>query len=97
MRHTGGAYDGYLSLAASQDVYRALMGGPAPVRLGQPVLCGQRHGRPISALRLCNSARLIVEGAANGGAEAGVVIDRALRALDAASDAARRLSNTGRV
>jgi hypothetical protein len=97
LRHTDGAHTGYLSLAANQDVYRSLMNAQAPVRLGQPVLCGQRHGRPISALRLCNSARLIVEGAANGGARTQAVIDRALAALDATAAAARTVSRSGRV
>lgn len=46
--------------------------------LGQPVLCGERGGIPLSALRLCASARLVVEGVANGDA----VIERALSALD---------------
>jgi len=98
LRHTGGPHDGgYLSLAANQDVYRALMSAKSPVRLGQPVLCGERNGRPISALRLCNSARLIVEGARDGGAHARDVIDRALVALDAAAGAANAISNAGRV
>jgi len=98
LKHADGPHTGeYLSLAAVQDVYRNLMSGPSPVRLGQPVLCGQRGGRPISALRLCNSARLIVEGAGNGGGGAKAVIDRALAALDATADVARTLSTTGRV
>jgi len=97
LKHTDGPHDGYLSLAATQDVYRNLMSGSAPVRLGQPVLCGERAGRPISALRLCNSARLIVEAVGDGGAAAQAVIDRALAALDAAADAAAAMSRTGRV
>ena len=97
LKHTDSPHGGCLSLAAVQDVYRSLMSGPASVRLGQPVLCGQRNDRPISALRLCNSARLIVEGAGSGGAGAKAVIDRALAALDATADAARAMSKTGRV
>jgi hypothetical protein len=97
LRHAEGPHDGCLSLAATQDVYRDLMTGLAPVRLAQPVLCGERDGRPISALRLCNSARLIVDGAGDGGAGAQAVIDRALAALDSAADAARAMSRTGRV
>ena len=93
LRHTGEAHDGYLSLAATQDVYRGLMSAPAPVVLGQPVRCGERGARPISALRLCNSARLIVEGVANGDA----VIARTLVALDRVAEAARAMSATGRV
>jgi len=98
LRHIGGPHDGgYLSLAANQDVYRGLLNAKSPVRLGQPVLCGQRNGRPISALRLCNSARLIVEGARDGGAHAQDVIDRAVAALDATAAAARAISDAGRV
>ena len=93
LRHTEGPHEGWLSLAATQDVYRGLMGAPTPVRLGQPVRCGARGGRPISALRLCNSARLVVEGVADGKA----VIARALAALDAVGDAARAMSRSGRV
>jgi hypothetical protein len=97
LRHMDGPHTGYLSLAANQDVYRSLMSASTPVRLGQPVLCGQRQGRPISALRLCNSARLIVEGAANGSARTQAVIDRAMAALDQAVAAARAVSRTGRL
>ncbi len=37
---------------------------PAPLRgrLGQPVRCGQRDGEAQSALRLCASARLVLQG-----------------------------------
>jgi len=92
LRHQGGQPGGYLSLASQQDVYRGLMS--RRMRLGQPVLCGERDGRPISALRLCNSARLIAECAAG---DASAVIDRAMAALDATSDAAGALSRLGRV
>jgi hypothetical protein len=91
LRHDAGRV-GFLSLAAQQDVYRGLMS--QRVRLGQPVLCGERDGRPISALRLCNSARLIAE-CASGNTTA--VIERALAALDAAADAAESISRLGRV
>ena len=84
---------GYLSLAAHQDVYRGLMA--QRVRLGQPVLCGERDGRPVSALRLCNSARLIAECVASGDVSA--VIGRAMTALDAAADAAEAMSRQGRI
>jgi hypothetical protein len=76
--------DGYLDAKASAAVYRSLSES-AGVRLGQPVACGAREGRPIAALRLCNSARLIVE-AANDPAR---VIDRALKVLDVTAEAAR--------
>ncbi len=83
----GGASCGsaLLSAPATQAVYHQL--ARAGVRLGQPVACGERNGVPASALRLCASARLVVEAVSGDGGEA--VIERALRALDAASDAAR--------
>ena len=93
LRHDGKTRDGFLSLAAGQDVYRGLMN--RRVRLGQPVLCGERDGRPVSALRLCNSARLIAESVAAGGVAS--VIDRAMEALDATADAAEAMSRSGRV
>ena len=92
LRHSGGRHSGLFSLAATQDVYRALTA--RRVRLGQPVLCGERDQRPISALRLCNSARLIAEGV-NGGMA--TVIDRAMAALDAVSEAAGEIDRLGRV
>lgn len=50
--------------------------------LGQPVACGVRAGVPVSALRLCLSARLIVEAAADHGRGITAVIERALAVLD---------------
>jgi hypothetical protein len=94
LRHDAGR-GGFLSLAAQQDVYRGLMA--RRVRLGQPVLCGERDGRPISALRLCNSARLIAEGVAAGDAGMSALIGRAMAALDAAAEAAEAISRLGRV
>jgi hypothetical protein len=87
IRHADGRY---LSVAAGQDVYRGLMA--RRVRLGQPVLCGERDGRPISALRLCNSARLLTEAA-----DPQPTIDRALSALDAVIEAADEIDRLGRV
>lgn len=81
----------YLSLAAVDDVYRAVSAEGA--RLGQPVLCGERDGRPVSALRLCNSARLAVEGARDPIA----VIGRAMGVLDQVAAAARRITRSGRI
>ncbi|MDR3512835.1 MAG: hypothetical protein P4L73_14460 [Caulobacteraceae bacterium] len=78
---------GFLSLAETEAVYRALR--DAGVRLGQPVACGAPDGAPVSALRLCASARLAVEALGEGGAGAEAVIARALDALDAAVEAAR--------
>jgi len=51
-------------------------------QLGQPVICGERDGLPVSALRICASARLAVEASA-GNRDA--VIQRALSALDKAA------------
>lgn len=51
-------------------------------QLGQPVLCGERDGFPVSALRLCVSARLIVEATAQKGKHFSAVIERALAALE---------------
>jgi hypothetical protein len=53
--------------------------------LGQPVLCGEQYGVQVAALRLCLSARLIVE-AVNGG-DRGIesVIVRGLRVLEKAA------------
>jgi hypothetical protein len=93
LRHSGGGHDGFLSLAAGQDVYRGLMS--RRVRLGQPVRCGERDGRPISALRICNSARLITESVADGHASG--LIDRAMAALDTVAEAAEAISRLGRV
>ncbi|HQU16779.1 MAG: hypothetical protein B7Z66_11125 [Chromatiales bacterium 21-64-14] len=54
-------------------------------QLGQPVGCGTRDGVAVSALRLCASARLVVEGAADGGRQGAAVIARAMTALDKAA------------
>lgn len=62
-----------------------LIGEVAGLRcqLGQPVECGIRDGKPVSALRLCASARLIVEATSSSDSlKASVVIERALAALD---------------
>jgi len=56
--------------------------GALRCQLGQPVVCGERDGLPVSALRICASARLAVEAFA-GNRDA--VIRRALSALDKAA------------
>jgi hypothetical protein len=87
---------GVLSIAATEAVYRALMteAGDAPaVRLGQPVPCGARDGAPISALRLCNSARLTVEGAS----DPEPVIRRALAVLDRTVEIAGQLVEAAQI
>lgn len=65
-------------------IYRLARGDPGGtaglrVQLGQPVACGVRDGLEVAALRLCASARLAVELAA----EPGAVLQRAMAALDA--------------
>ena len=59
-------------------------------QLGQPVACGMRDGVAVSALRLCVSARLIVEAVANDGVGATAVIERAMAALDKTAQLAMR-------
>jgi hypothetical protein len=97
VREHAGASASFLSLAMAETVFRALMKGGlddgARIRLGQPVLCGERDGAPVSALRLCNSARLIVEGVANPDA----VIARALGVLDETARVTQRLTQSGRI
>jgi len=51
-------------------------------QFGQPVACGSRDGIPVSALRLCLSARMIVDAASGDGRGAAAVIEQALAALD---------------
>lgn len=61
--------------------------------LGQPVACGMRNGMPVSALRLCVSARLIVEATANYGVGTAAVIERAMMALDKTAQLAMRTAS----
>ncbi|HUN45489.1 MAG TPA: hypothetical protein VMU85_03165 [Stellaceae bacterium] len=63
--------------------------------VGQPVLCGSRNGILTSALRLCASARLIVEGVAAGRLDRNPVIRRALVVLDKAALIAREWPRLG--
>jgi hypothetical protein len=49
-----------------------------------------RDGVAVSALRLCVSARLIVEAVANDGVGATAVIERAMAALDKTAQLAMR-------
>jgi len=71
----------HLDRAASEQVYRRLRAFRCQV--GQPVPCGERDGPPLAALRLCLSARLIVEAVRDGRRSA--VIERALAVLDKAA------------
>lgn len=59
-------------------------------QLGQPVACGLRDGQPVSALRLCASARTVVDAArsAQGRAEA---VGWAMAALDKVGWLVRRM------
>lgn len=75
-----------LSIEETERVYRQLLTGSPETggvrcQLGQPVACGKRNGIPVTALRLCASARLVVEalGQPEGGER---VIDQALQVLD---------------
>lgn len=81
-----------LGLDETKKIYALLQQDLSPIHpgsevaglrccLGQPVRCGKRGKVELAALRLCASARLIVEGAANGDQ----VIARALAALDKAA------------
>ena len=74
-------------LSAYPGVITGPVGGDEAVvryQLGQPVACGHRAGIPVSALRICASARLIVEATANGGLKAARVFNKAMAALDKA-------------
>jgi len=51
-------------------------------QLGQPVECGIRHGVPLSALRLCVSARMVIEATTSGTLTAATVIERVLLVFD---------------
>jgi hypothetical protein len=67
------------------QIYRLLradLGDGLRCQLGQPVACGTRNGISVSALRICASARLVVEGCMQNGKNASAVIERALEALD---------------
>jgi len=86
-----GAGKAPLSRAETAQVYRLLQadldipGAGMRFQLGQPVACGSRDGVPVSALRLCASARLVVEALAGDGRNAAAVIAKALAALDKAA------------
>lgn len=75
---------GTLNAVETRHVFeRVARGGPnvPAIRLGQPVACGLRHGEKVAALRLCLSARLIVDASdREGGLVA--IINHAMKALD---------------
>lgn len=74
------------------QLYAQLRGSPASAErcyaLGQPVNCGELDGQPVSALRLCLSAPLLVQ-ACEGGIDG--IIRLALSALDRCAELAERL------
>ena len=63
-------------------------------QVGQPVSCGRRDGVPLSALRLCASARLVVSAACGDQRKVRAVIQDALATLDKTALIARALSKT---
>ncbi|NMM38659.1 MAG: hypothetical protein HHJ09_14370 [Glaciimonas sp.] len=74
-----------LSRAETERLHQVLRipgadSGTRRFQLGQPVPCGNREGVPISALRLCVSAPMIVAACADAGADA--TIADAISALD---------------
>jgi hypothetical protein len=72
-------------LSAQPEVTHGYAGGTlaaARYQLGQPVACGRRGSVPVSALRICASARLIVEATTGGGDRAARVLGRVTAALD---------------
>ncbi|MFZ1546673.1 MAG: hypothetical protein WAT12_06185 [Candidatus Nitrotoga sp.] len=77
----------------TQAVHKALLRDNVPVdipaeiatlrcQLGQPVACGMLDGVPVSALRLCLSAELVVEALSGSAQSVQTVIARAMRTLD---------------
>ena len=70
--------------------------------LGQPVLCGQRDGVPVSALRLCVSAAMLVAAQDPLPAEALIAtalaaLDRLVSLIDASSRSGRGADQTATV
>ncbi|MFZ6734619.1 hypothetical protein ACO0LG_22000 [Undibacterium sp. Ji42W] len=85
MKDTSGQH--FLDREQTMLVYRRLQ-KEKHMQSGQPVLCGLRHQIPVSALRLCLSARLIVSAIAGEGDGAEKVIEDALLVLDTAAQLA---------
>ena len=80
----------------TERLQKALLNPAAGARrfqLGQAVACGVRDGVPVSALRLCVSARMVVTACTDEGAEegAGKGCERALADALAALDEVARL------
>lgn len=73
-----------LSCEKTLAIYRRLQSEGQDGRrfqLGQPVMCGQRDGQPVSALRFCASARMVAD--ACGGRQRSDVVGGARAALAA--------------
>ena len=92
MRHPDGTF---LTRAETARVYQLLQAGDADdgvrCQFGQPVPCGRRGEIPVSALRLCASARLVVEAARDEHALT-ALISRAMLALDKTVALVREMS-----
>lgn len=70
-----------LNAEQTQQVYRSLPSAAMRCQLGQPVFYSVER----TALRLCLSARLIVQAVAHDGKDADLIITRALTVLDQAA------------
>ena len=79
---------GYLGPEETQQLYRAL--AARGIQVGQPVACGLRDGHPLSALRFCASARLVVEANRPGGLVA--VLARIGPAFDQITETAQTIA-----
>ena len=73
-----------LGLPASAECSRLGQGESKRFQLGQAVVCGERDGVPVSALRVCASARGIVD--------ASLIPDGIARSIDAAMGALDRVA-----
>ncbi len=75
----------HVSLQAFPAFALSSPGGGFTLWTGESVSCNRQplaQVVPVSALRLCLSARLMVEGASTDGRHASSVIDRAMQVLD---------------
>jgi hypothetical protein len=68
--------------------------GALAYHLGQPVDCGHQAGVPVSALRLCMSARLVVQAARDPDQEMRI-IDQAMACLDTVAALAHNTARMG--
>ncbi|WP_394778386.1 hypothetical protein [Undibacterium sp.] len=78
-----------LSNEQTRQIYERLQDHSYPhispylFQLGQPVACGERDGQPVSALRLCASARLVVQAVADAHGDGGdAIIEQAMLCFD---------------